>query len=278
MAIRIITDTSSDYSFEQARAQDMTLVPMTINVGTASYADGIDLTQTDFYDMLLSDGEVPKTSQPTPQDFLEHFERAKANGDEVIAILLSGELSGTMQSALTAREMLGGEGIYVVDSRCASAGIHVLVEEARRMIAEGATAPEIVERLNELKTRIRIYLGLDTLKYLYRGGRLTRMEAGLGTLASLHPLLALRDGTLEVCAKCMGGKKALRKLTEIVAGTPRDEAFPMRFIYSYNDANCRALMAQFPGAEACEVVALGPTLAAHAGPGVYGAVLVEKKP
>ena len=275
MSIRIITDTSSDLSFEASRAQGIGLVPMTINVGEHSYADGIDLTHEDFFDMLLSDGEPPKTSQPTLQSFLEHFERAKADGDDVIAVLISGELSGTVQSAQTAKDLCEYERIHIVDSRCATAGIQLLIHEARRMIESGAEAFDIAERLRALTRRVRVFLGLDTLKYLYRGGRLTRLEAGVGTLAGIHPLLGLKDGTLEVCAKCIGNKKTMKRLVEIIKSHRLDPAFPLRFIYSYDPTNCRTLMSSFTGASEEDLVEIGPTLAAHSGPGVYGAVFIE---
>lgn len=274
MAIRIITDSSSDFEPNALRARGVGLVPMMINVGASSYADGIDLTRADFYEMLLSDGEPPKTSQPIPQDFIDHFERAKAQGDDLIAILISSELSGTVQGALNAKAEVGYDGVRIVDSRCATVGIQMMVDEAQRMAAAGAGTEEILARLDSMIRRMRIYLGLDTLKYLYRGGRLTRLEAGVGTLAGIHPLLALKDGTLEVCAKCMGMKKTMRRLAEIIQSVPADPAFRTRFIYSYDDAHCRELMRAFPGAREEDMVELGPTLAAHAGPGVYGAVFV----
>ena len=275
MAIRIITDTSSDFDYAALKGRPVRMVSLTINIGEQSYADGIDLSHSDFYDMLLSDTVVPKTSQPTPQDFLNHFEDAKAAGDDVIVLTISSELSGTMQSAVNARNMCGYDRVFIVDTLTASAGLQLLVREAERMAAEGAAAEAIVERLNSIKDRIRIYLGLDTLKYLYRGGRLSRVEAGLGTLASIRPLLALKDGKLEVIAKCMGTKKAIRKLAEIASANRLDPDFAMQFIYSYDDTNCRALMQCFPGSENCNVVELGPTLATHTGPGVYAAVVVE---
>ncbi len=274
MAIRIITDTSSDFDLDAVHARGVGLVSMAINVGDASYADGIDLTHADFYDMLLSDGEPPKTSQPAPQEFLDHFERARAAGDDVIAILLSGELSGTVQSALNAKEMCGYDRVHIVDSRCATVGIQMMVDEALRMAAAGEGVEAILERLTSMSRRMRIYLGLDTLKYLYRGGRLTRLEAGIGTLAGIHPLLGLKDGTLEVSAKCMGMKKTMRRLVELIQSIDADPDFRMRFIYSYDAAHCRELMRAFPGAVEADLVELGPTLAAHAGPGVYGAVFI----
>jgi len=275
MAIRIITDTSSDFDFLALNGRPVSMVSMIINIGDQSYADGIDLARSDFYEMLLSDEVVPKTSQPSPQDFLNHFEAAQSAGEDVIVLTVSRKLSGTMQSALTAQALCGYDRIFVVDTLTASAGLQILTREAERMAAEGATAEAIVDRLNDIKSRIRIYLGLDTLKYLYRGGRLSRVEAGIGALANIRPLLTLKDGKLEVAAKCMGTKKAIRRLAEMAAEHKPDPKFPLQFIYSYDETNCRALMEYFPGAEGHTAVELGPSLATHTGPGVYAVLLVE---
>lgn len=278
MSIRIITDTSSDFDAGRLRELGADLVRMTINAGDHSYADGLDLSRSDFYEMLLSDSVVLKTSQPSPQDFVTLFEEARDNGDDVIAILISGKLSGTVQSAQTARDMVGYSRVHIVDSLCASVGIQFLVLEAHRMIQQGASVQEIIARLEDVRGRVRIYLGIDTLKYLYRGGRLSSVEAGLGTLASVHPILMLKNGALEVHSKCMGKKKTIRRLAEIIRDAPRDRDFPLRFIYSYDDANCRTLMDHFFSASESDMQEIGPTLAVHAGPGVFAGVLVEAQP
>lgn len=275
MAIRIITDSSSDFDAQQLHDLGVGMVSMTINAGDQSYADGIDLVRSDFYDMLLSDEFQLKTSQPAPLDFISVFEDARDNEDDLIVILISGALSGTVMSAVSAKKMVGYDRIHIIDSRCASAGIQMLVGEALAMIDRGYDVVEIVSRLENIKNRIRIYLGIDTLKYLYRGGRLSRVEAGLGTLANVHPILRLQDGKLEVYCKCMGSRKTFRRLAETVHAIPKDPGFFMRFLYSYDDSNCRSLMEFFPGASESDMLEIGPTLATHAGPGVFAAVFVE---
>lgn len=274
MAIRIITDTSSDFDFAALNGRPVDMVSMTINVGDQSYSDGVDITRSDFYDMLLSDELAPKTSQPGPAEFLPFFEKARDNGDDVIAILISGVLSGTVQAALTAKALCGYDRIFVVDSISASWAIQLMVADAERMAAEGFAAEEIVAHLESLKKRVRIYLGIDTLKYLYRGGRLSRVEAGIGTLTGIRPLLFLKDGKLEVAAKCIGAKKAMKKLAEIISGFRIDPAYQPSFIYSYDDSNCNALMALLPGISDRRIE-IGATLATHAGPGIYGLVFIE---
>ncbi len=274
MAIRILTDTSSDFDFRMLARRPVDMVSMTINVGEKSYADGVDVSREDFYNLLLSDDVVPKTSQPGPGEFLPYFEKARDNGDDVIAILISGKLSGTVQAAMTAKEICGYDRIFIIDSMSATWAIQILVNEAERLAGENVPAQKIAEHLEALKGRARIYLGLDTLKYLYRGGRLSKVEAGIGTLAGVRPLLMLKDGKLDVAAKCMGAKKAVKKLAELLSGFEIDAAYPPCFIYSYDSENCEALMAQLPQLPR-RMIEIGATLATHAGPGVYGLVFFE---
>jgi DegV family protein with EDD domain len=192
----------------------------------------------------------------------------------MIAIVVSSSISGTFQSALTAKQICDYDGIHVVDSRCGTVGIQFLVEEALRMAARGADVEQIIARLDSLKERIHIYAGVETLKYLYLGGRLSRAEAGIGTLAGIRPLLSLRDGKLEAFAKCMGTKKAMKKLVDTINSVEKDPAFDVRFIYTYDKTNCETLMGLLPELIGSEPIEIGPSISVHSGPGVYGAVFV----
>lgn len=274
MFIRILTDTSSDFDYAALNDRPVGMVSMAITVDDKSYSDGIDITRTEFYDMLLSDELTPKTSQPGPADFLPHFERAQENGDDLIVILISGKLSGTLQSAMTAKALCGYDRIFIIDSQCASWAIQLMVADAERMAAEGIPAETIVSHLESLKKRVRIYLGIDTLKYLYRGGRLSAVEAGIGALTGVRPLLCLKDGKLEVAAKCIGAKKAQKKLAEIISSFKMDPAYEPCFIYSYEDANARSLQELLPDVSD-RILEIGATLATHAGPRIYGLVFIE---
>ena len=163
----------------------------------------------------------------------------------------------------------------MLESGCATAAIQLMADEAKRMNQLGATIREILDRLESMKKRMRLFVGLDTLKYLYRGGRLSRMEAGIGTLANIRPLLALQEGILVVHSKCVGTKRTLRKLADTIREIKKDPSFPTRFIFSYDDANCRELMKLLPDLATLPPLEIGPALACHAGPGVFGAIFVE---
>ncbi len=150
MGIRILTDSSADFELSAAKRRDIRIVPMAVQFGGASFLDGKTITHDVFYKLLEERKENPSTSQPAPADFLRFFEEAKAAKDDVVAILLSGELSGTLQSALVAKEMCGYDPIYIVDSRTATAGIQILVNYACKLRDSGLPAPEIAAAVEKI--------------------------------------------------------------------------------------------------------------------------------
>ena len=149
MAIRIITDSSADFDSAVARRRSIDVVPMSIQFGDASFLSGRTLSNEVFYKLLQEKKENPTTSQPTPAAFLRYFEEVKAAGDQAVVILLSGALSGTLQSAEIAKEMCEYEQIYIVDSRTATAGVQILVNFACKLRQSGLPAASIaVSRQN----------------------------------------------------------------------------------------------------------------------------------
>ena len=142
--IKFLLDTSSDFTVEEVKEKGMNLVPLHITLGEADYKDAYDLTKDAFYELLTTNEEFPKTSQPTPQDFVDAFEDAKEKGDELICILLSSRLSGTFQSATLAKSIVEYDNIHLVDSLGATHMIRIMVEYAQNLAAEGKGAKEIV--------------------------------------------------------------------------------------------------------------------------------------
>ena len=189
--IRILTDSTADFSMADAAAMGVAMVPLTVSFGDAHYQNGIDLPLERFYDMLAAADKLPTTSQPSPELFLSHFLAAKAAGDTVICVLLSAALSGTCQSAEIAKEEAEYDNIYIVDSRSATLGLQLLVRRAVQRVAEGFSAMDIVADLETARTHLRLYAVVDTLKYLHKGGRLSGAVAIAGGLLGIKPVLSL---------------------------------------------------------------------------------------
>jgi len=275
--IRLMVDSSSDLRAGEAPAD--LFVPITINIGGKEYRDGVELEKDQFYGLLCSEKEFPRTSQPSPELFLQHFGKAQEAGDEVIYLALSSALSGSCQSARIAKEMCGYDGIYIIDTLCASQLIGVLARQVKKLAALGLSAEEIVKSCEELKGRIRIYAGVQSLEYLQKGGRLSKGAAVVGTLAGIKPVLTIdAEGRVVPVGKARGIKRAIGMICELSASHQLDESFPVYSLYSYGVENCVALedAAKAKGFAVAERLQAGPTIGAHVGPGLYGLIFVEK--
>ena len=239
--IHLLLDSASDVV--PPEKDGYAFVPILISLGGREYRDGIDLDKDRFYELLTGSEEFPKTSQPSPQAFAELFERVQGRGDELIYFALSSALSGTFQSAMIAKEMVGYDGVYLVDSCTASHGIRVLFDLAERMIAEGATAEEIVCACEELKGRIRMIAAVDTLEYLYRGGRLSRGAAAVGAVAGIKPTITIsREGAVLLLGKNLGRGKAIRHIQKVISALELDENYPVETLYTCGEESCEALI------------------------------------
>lgn len=275
--IKILVDSTGDCSRENP-VYDM-FVPLTVTIGDRDYRDGIDLDADRFYELLTTSQEFPKTSQPSPEAFAALFEQAKRDGDQVLCFCVSSALSGTYQSACIAREMADYGEIYVIDTLMVSHLIGVLAEYAARRIREGADAKSIVRECEELKGRIKVFAGLDTLEYLYKGGRLSRAGAAVGQIAGIKPIITLtEDGKVNAGTKAIGLSRAIQTIVSKVQGCQPDERFPVYTLYTKGFENVEKLEAKL--AEAGIPVTgrrqVGSTIGAHVGPGVYGILFVTK--
>lgn len=278
--IKILVDSSSDYTLNEAQERGFYFASLNVMLNGQTYLDGQTLAADQFYQLLTSTTEFPKTSQPSPQDFLTCFEEAEKNGDEVICILLSSSLSGTFQSARLAKSMIDYDKIYLIDSLSATAGIRLLVEYTEKLIAEGTlSAAEIVEKTEQLKSRIHICAGVDTLEYLSRGGRVSKTAAAVGEMARLKPIITLTpEGTVSVMGKCIGKNKAISFILKHLNEVAPDPEFPLLSVFTYGMDNAEKLeqKADAEGFRFTDRHQLGSTIGAHTGPGVFGFVYIAK--
>lgn len=277
--IRILVDSSSDYTMEEINEKGFHFVPLMVSLGGKYYKDGIELKPDAFYELLISTGDFPKTSQPSPQDFATIFEDIKEKGDEIICILLSSALSGTCQSAHLAKDMVDYDGIYIIDSLAATVMIKFMGDYAAKLINEGLSATEIVAKLEAMKGKIKVAAALDTLEYLCKGGRLSRASATIGEIANLKPIITVTpEGKVAVIGKCLGKNKALNYIMKYLENNERDMNFPLYSLYSYGTENTEKLeeRLQKEGYTYNARVQLGSTIGAHIGPGAFAILYVAK--
>lgn len=276
--IRFLVDTSSDYTVDEVKEKGMELVPLHITLGEADYRDAYDLTKDGFYELLTSSEEVPKTSQPSPQDFVEAFEEAEEKGDDLICILLSSKLSGTFQSAVLSKDIVEYDKIHLVDSLGATHMIRLMADYGQELAKEGKTAEEIVAALNEMKSKIKVLAVVDTLEYLCKGGRVSRAAAAIGEMAKVKPMITVSEGEVGVIGKSLGKNKAIGSLLKALGECEVDERFPMYSVSSVGTENCDAFEKRLTaeGYEFKERVQLGATIGTHVGPGAFGVIFVTK--
>ena len=281
MGIRIITDSSADFYRATAKRRQVEIISMAVQFGNASFLDGKTITNDVFYTLLKEGRENPTTSQPTPAEFLRVFEEAKAAGDQVVAVLISSVLSGTVQSAQIAKGMCEYEDIYIVDSLSATAGIQILVNLACKLRDSGLPAPGIAQELERRKGRIRIFAVLDTLEYLRRSGRLSGFQAGLGAMTKLKPVITVRDGAVSIAAKAFGTSAAVKQLQKFLLQYPVDDAYPSYFLYTDDKEReellLPALREQGKLPLRLHYSSVGPTIGTHIGPGALGMAYIERE-
>lgn len=281
MAVRIITDSAADFDLAVAKRRRIDVVPMTIQFGAATFITGKTISNDLFYQLLQEGKENPSTSQPTPAAFLRLFEEAKAAGDQAVAILLSGALSGTLQSAMIAKGMCEYDPIYIVDSRSASAGIQILVNYACKLRDSGLPAASIAGEIERQKDKVRIFAVIDTLEYLRRGGRLSGFQAGLGAVTKLKPTIAVRDGAVGIVGKSFGMTAAVKHLLKMLEEHPIDDDFPSYFLYSdtkaVEDLLLPKLREQGRLPQRLHYCGIGPAIGTHIGPGALGMAYMERQ-
>ena len=277
--IRVLVDSSSDYTQEEIKEKGLAMVSLMITLAGKSYKGGVDLEGDRFYELMEETGEFPKTSQPSPQDFLDIFREVKEQGDELICILLSSSLSGTYQSATLAKSMVEYEKIYLIDSLTATHMIRVLTEYTLQRIQEGVEAAVIVEKLEQLKSHVKVAATVDTLEYLCKGGRVSRATAAIGEVARIKPLITVNEeGEVSVWGKALGKNKAIGSIMKLLESKELNPEFPLYSLYTYGTENCEAFEQRLEkdGYHPQMRLQVGATIGTHVGPGVFGVVYVEK--
>ena len=280
--VRIITDSAADFEPRELEQLNITCIPICVMFGPEEYQENINLTKNQFYEILLSSEHNPKTAQPSPQCLMELFEQAHAAGDSAIYITISSGISGTYQNAVMTRNLLGYDNCYVVDSLNATGGQRLIVEYAVRLRDEGKTPQEIIAGIEDIRSRIVLFACMDTLEYLYKGGRISQTVYKLGTLANIKPIITVDpDGGIGVPAKAMGMRKGIDFQCKQVSAKPVDPAHPFYVMYTNQRSVARELAKRLEtvGIVTPEerIIQVGASIGSHVGPEACGLVYVAAK-
>ncbi len=283
--IVILTDSGSDITPEELQARNVKLIPMSLAFeGKESFLDDQSIPMAGLWARMEA-GEILRTSQPSLQTFLDLFEEAKAKAVSVVYISISSNISGTYQTARAAVGMVGYDHIHVVDGRqaAATAAQKLLVYRACALRDGGKlSAGEIAQDLERFRFRIRHFSCLDTLEYLVRGGRLSKLAGNIGTLLNIKPIITFsKDGFVQVVKKVPGLKRATSELCNILREFPVDTAFPLIPIFAKDDTNCKNFLAHLKDALGVTTdeppMEIGATIGCHIGPGGFGACYVQQE-
>lgn len=280
MKIGIVTDSTADLPQELLQEFEISVVPLTVRMQEKEYRDGVDITPTEFFQGLKNCRTLPITSQPSPGAFREMYNKLLNQYDALISIHLTELLSGTVRTAQMVREMLPEARIEVIDSRSTSMGLGGLVLEAARAVKQGKSFPEVLGLIQHLREQIYLVAALDTLENVCKGGRVSKMQAFLGSLLRIKPLLRLSQGEVEVIAKARSRQEAVGKLLEdfkahfsqgvdaivtVVHTAAEEEGRKLEMLIRETFGNREIMFRQ-----------AGPVLGTHLGPGVLALIGVPK--
>lgn len=214
--IKIITDSACDLDVDVLDDLGIHMIPITVYFKDKSYYDRVSISTEIFYENLKKSEEIPKTSQITPGVFVESFKKYIDEGYHIICICFSSKLSGTYQSACVAKEMLETDDIDVFDSKSASVGFGLIVREAALMVKEGKTKEEIMDRITFMRNRMEHIFAVGSLDMLKKGGRITKVQAVVGNILGVRPILQIQDGAIIPYEKARGRNAVVKKMVDTV--------------------------------------------------------------
>lgn len=269
--VAIVTDSAADLPAEEIDRLGIHVVPVRLNFGDEEFLDKLTITPSEFYARVANSTLKPQTSQPPPSAFTRQFELLTSHGLQVLAMQVSGKLSGTLQAAKTAARS-DEEHIEVFDTESAACGQALMVLFAAEAAAKGWETTAIVSTLKEIKNQIQTFALVRDLSWGVRGGRVKPWMETVSKRLGIHLILTTKDGVLKPCSVVRAGPHALKRYARFLLRRMRDDK-TYRVIISHNNAEQEAkqlrdvLLTQHPNVDACWVEQASPAVGAHAGPG-----------
>lgn len=278
--VAIFTDSASDMDPAEAAASGITIIPLLVTFGTQEFKAGVDLTTAEFWErMTAPEAPFPKTAASSPGDFKEAYEQAFAEGAaSIVSIHVAGSLSGTIKSAQIARDMLPDREIHIVDSQGASMAQGILCRMAVEMAAEGRSAEQIAEALEARVGDMTIYVALESLEYLKRGGRISGAQAAIGTLLSVKPIIIVKHGVVETADRVRTRGKARERLLELITEHPIERLAILHTMAPDVEEFRQEVLRRSPGLDPAKVSVelVGASVGPHLGPGCVGATILYR--
>jgi len=285
MGIGILTDSTADLPDNLYKKLDIEVIPLTVNFGEDTFIDGQEINSEEFFQKISQYNQQPTTSMPSVGNFLERYKKLNKKYDQIISIHLSGNLSGTLNSARLAAKEISGIEVFPVDSKSISLGLGFQVLYAARLIKAGKNIPEIKEKLAQARNNLLLYFTVNDLTYMKEGGRIGKAQAFLGSILNINPIISIstETGEVEPLDKMRGKTRTLKKMINIAEGrlSETDTAW-----IGFAHGNRKKDMLKFKNKLLDEInsefkinpeifeTRISPTLGSHVGPSVYAGFIM----
>ncbi|KRE39784.1 DegV family protein [Paenibacillus sp. Soil522] len=272
--VRIVTDSTADIPDEVRERLGINIIPLKVHFGEETFLDAVTIKSEQFYEKLAQASAPPTTSQPSPIEFSDVYQRLLAEDADspIISLHVSAALSGTFQSAKIAYSMLENDAdVTIMDSRSASYGFGMRVVMAAEMAQAGESKERIIEEIDRLERNTNLYFLVDTLEYLQKGGRIGKASALIGSILNIKPILSLdQDGVVTAVDKVRGSKKAMTRIAELLKDTYGDEPVGITMAYSFRKDSAEELYELLKSRFNVRSVGwttIGAVIGTHTGPG-----------
>jgi DegV family protein with EDD domain len=275
--VKLVTDSASDLPAEVAKDLEITVVPLYIQFGNETYKDRVDLSPEEFYSKLVHSSVLPSTAAPSPGMFAEVFDDLAAKYSQILGVFVSRKLSATYDAALQGIKLMKRKcQVEIVDSTLGIMGEGLLVMEAAKESMAGASLNELINLMSEIIPRLHVRVTLDTLEYLARGGRIGRVQAFLGSMLKMNPIIGIKDGVAFPATRVRSRAKATEWLFEFASKFNKVKALAVE--YGTNVAEAKAFAGRmasvFPKAS-IYMSNVSPVIGTHTGPNLLSVTILE---
>lgn len=274
--MKIVMDSAGDMPEGWAEEYEIDTIPINIHFGEKMYLQGVDLSNREFYQMARESNEFPKTSQPSPSQFVQFYRKIAKPGETILSLHVTGKLSGTLASAqAAARELLGEFRIIPIDSASGSAAMGYMAREARLLERAGVSVEKIVERMEWIAKNVQIILTLNTLEFARRSGRVQALQAALASILNVKPVIVLKDGVLDLGERVRTRSKALLYVVELMVQRVGKRPVNAAVVHAEDPISAEVLLQAVRSRLNCVqliLTELSIGVAANLGPGTVGIV------
>jgi DegV family protein with EDD domain len=273
-----VTDSLSDLSSDLVGNLDITVVPLTVLFGHETYLDRVTISTDEFYHRLVHGDIWPASTQPSPQDFANTYNKLTETGDEILAIILSAKLSGTVQSAMAGKSLMKTKKfrVEVIDSQTVAGGLGLVVLAAARKAQQGASMNELIEFTKKALTRSHFIVYFDTLKYLTKGGRIGKAQGLLGSVLPIKPILNIKDGEMSPVTRLRSNTAGITYLNNYLNSFKNIDTVLIEHTTSVESADelARLFSSTHPKVPVLRST-VAPVLGVYGGPDAFAASVLE---